>query len=58
MAKLLVVLGAIGQQGSSVVTTYLRKPEWKIRAITRDNKGSDEGGCEEAAGEGGGGCEG
>jgi hypothetical protein len=23
-------------QGGSVVATYLKKPEWKIRAITRD----------------------
>lgn len=40
MAKILAVLGATGQQGSSVVTYVLHDPdlsqEYKIRALTRD----------------------
>ncbi|MCJ1291614.1 hypothetical protein MMC34_003159 [Xylographa carneopallida] len=40
MSKLLVVFGATGQQGGSVISTVLAEPElskqYKIRAITRD----------------------
>ncbi|KAL9613028.1 MAG: hypothetical protein Q9167_002418 [Letrouitia subvulpina] len=37
MSKLLVVLGATGLQGSSVVNAILRRnPEYRIRGITRD----------------------
>jgi uncharacterized protein YbjT (DUF2867 family) len=40
MAKLLVVFGATGQQGGSIVSTVLSDPElsktYKLRAMTRD----------------------
>lgn len=36
MSKLIVVLGATGTQGGSVVTTFLKEPGWKIRALTRN----------------------
>jgi nucleoside-diphosphate-sugar epimerase len=35
-AKLIVVLGATGNQGGSVVKTLLNDPEWKIRGISRN----------------------
>ncbi|KAF2453536.1 putative hscarg dehydrogenase, partial [Lineolata rhizophorae] len=35
-AKLLVVIGATGTQGGSVVNSFLRDPEWRLRGITRD----------------------
>ncbi|KAJ4313213.1 hypothetical protein N0V84_009539 [Fusarium piperis] len=34
--KLIVILGATGNQGGSVVTTYLQEPGWKVRALTRN----------------------
>ena len=34
--KLLVVLGATGNQGGSVVDTFLDNPSWKIRGLTRN----------------------
>lgn len=37
--KLLVVIGATGTQGGSVVNTFLNDPEWKIRGLTRNVKG-------------------
>jgi nucleoside-diphosphate-sugar epimerase len=39
-AKLIVVIGTTGTQGSSVVSTFLREPGWRIRSITR-NPNSD-----------------
>ena len=36
MSKLIVVLGATGTQGGSVVNTFLQEPGWKIRALTRN----------------------
>ncbi|EXJ54606.1 hypothetical protein A1O7_09947 [Cladophialophora yegresii CBS 114405] len=36
MSKLIVVLGATGTQGGSVVNTFLDTPGWKIRAVTRN----------------------
>lgn len=33
--KLLVVIGATGTQGGSVVEAFLEDPEWKIRGLTR-----------------------
>jgi nucleoside-diphosphate-sugar epimerase len=36
MSKLIVVLGATGTQGGSVVNTFLDLPGWKIRALTRN----------------------
>lgn len=36
MSKLIVVLGATGNQGGSVATTFLQKPEWRVRAVTRN----------------------
>lgn len=34
--KLIVVLGATGTQGGSVVDTFVQDPAWRIRAITRN----------------------
>lgn len=36
--KLIVVLGATGNQGSSVINTYLNQGryQWKIRGVSRD----------------------
>ena len=36
MAKLIVVIGATGTQGGSVVDTFLGESGWKIRALTRN----------------------
>lgn len=38
MAKLIVVVGATGAQGESVVSTLLSNPSYKIRGITRNTK--------------------
>ena len=38
--KLIVVIGATGTQGSSVVSTFVNEPDWRIRGITR-NPNSD-----------------
>lgn len=35
--KLIVVFGATGNQGGSVIDTFLEDPEWRIRGITRDS---------------------
>ncbi len=35
-AKLIVVLGATGNQGGSVVETFLNDPTWKVRGVTRN----------------------
>jgi hypothetical protein len=42
MAKLAVIVGATGSQGSSVVRALLKDPSYKIRAITR-NPSSEKG---------------
>lgn len=36
MAKLLVIIGITGQQGSSVHDVFKTEPGWRIRGITRD----------------------
>ncbi|OQU98278.1 hypothetical protein CLAIMM_04087 [Cladophialophora immunda] len=36
MSKLIVVVGATGTQGGSVVDTFLQEPGWKVRALTRN----------------------
>jgi len=36
MSKLIVVLGATGQQGGSVIDEFLTDPTYKIRGVTRD----------------------
>ncbi|KAM3077001.1 hypothetical protein ACMFMG_003531 [Clarireedia jacksonii] len=33
--KLIVILGATGNQGGSTVTTFLQNSEWRVRALTR-----------------------
>lgn len=40
MSKLVVVVGATGGQGGSVVKSLLNNPEWKIRGLTRNPNGS------------------
>ncbi|KAK5707375.1 hypothetical protein LTR17_020771 [Elasticomyces elasticus] len=47
--KLIVVLGATGNQGGSVVTTFLEDAAWKVRGITR-NKSSAKAQSLEARG--------
>ncbi|KAF2229008.1 putative hscarg dehydrogenase [Viridothelium virens] len=39
MAKLIVVVGVTGAQGSSVAHTFLRLPGWRVRGITRNPSG-------------------
>ncbi|RYP47353.1 hypothetical protein DL768_006574 [Monosporascus sp. mg162] len=34
--KLIVVLGATGNQGGSVASTFLEEPGWQVRALTRN----------------------
>lgn len=36
MAKTIVVTGATGTQGSSIVRVMLETGEWKVRAVTRN----------------------
>ncbi|KAK4944642.1 hypothetical protein LTR10_016076 [Elasticomyces elasticus] len=38
--KLLVVIGATGTQGGSVVETFINDPSWKIRGVTRSTSSS------------------
>ena len=35
-SKLIVVLGATGNQGGSVVETFLKEPGWTVRGLTRN----------------------
>jgi|SRR5690242_8018487 len=35
-SKLIVIVGATGNQGGSVATTFLKEAGWKVRALTRD----------------------
>ncbi|KAF4450885.1 nitrogen metabolic regulation nmr [Fusarium albosuccineum] len=35
-SKLIVIIGATGNQGGSVASVYLKEPGWKVRALTRD----------------------
>ncbi|KAL4892943.1 NAD(P)-binding protein [Aspergillus ambiguus] len=37
--KLIVILGATGNQGGSVAETFLQEPEWRVRAVTRNPLG-------------------
>ena len=34
--KIIVVVGATGNQGGSVVNTFLGLPAWQVRGITRN----------------------
>ena len=36
MSKLVVVLGATGSQGGSVISTFVNKPGYRIRGVTRN----------------------
>jgi len=36
MPKLIVIIGITGNQGSSVASTFLSDPAWRIRGLTRD----------------------
>ncbi|KAG8677529.1 hypothetical protein FPOAC2_03558 [Fusarium poae] len=38
--KLIVILGATGNQGGSVAESFLSEPNWKVRAVTRNTKSS------------------
>lgn len=40
MVKLMVIVGATGGQGGSVVKTLLKNSEWRLRGITRDVNGA------------------
>ncbi|RKK84929.1 hypothetical protein BFJ71_g14326 [Fusarium oxysporum] len=35
-SKLIVILGATGNQGGSVANTFLQEPGWQVRALTRN----------------------
>ncbi|KAJ3543000.1 hypothetical protein NM208_g3806 [Fusarium decemcellulare] len=35
-SKLIVIIGATGNQGGSVASVFLKEPGWKVRALTRD----------------------
>ncbi|KAI9041080.1 putative hscarg dehydrogenase [Aspergillus affinis] len=35
-SKLIVVLGATGNQGGSVIKSFIKDPAWRIRALTRN----------------------
>ncbi|RFU30251.1 hypothetical protein B7463_g6106, partial [Scytalidium lignicola] len=39
-AKLIVVVGATGNQGSSVAKTFAADPAWRVRGLTRDTSSS------------------
>lgn len=39
-AKLIVILGATGNQGGSVADAFLDEPQWRVRAVTRRPNGS------------------
>ena len=39
-SKLIVILGATGNQGGSVVESFLSEPNWKVRALTRNSASS------------------
>ena len=47
--KLIVVVGATGNQGGSVVKTFLSLPQWVVRAVTR-NPSSEKAQALEASG--------
>lgn len=34
--KLLVIVGATGNQGSAIARLYAQKPDWRVRGLTRD----------------------
>lgn len=34
--RLIVILGATGNQGGSIATTFLQEPGWRVRALTRN----------------------
>lgn len=36
MTKLIVIVGATGNQGGSVARTFLNDPAWRVRGLTRD----------------------
>ena len=40
MVKLLVVVGATGGQGGSVIKAFLQRPEWRLRGLTRNPNGA------------------
>jgi hypothetical protein len=39
-SKLIVILGATGNQGGSVAEAFLSEPGWKVRAVTRNTTSS------------------
>ncbi|KAJ5607025.1 NmrA-like family protein [Penicillium hordei] len=38
--KLIVILGATGNQGGSVAEVFLQEPQWRVRAVTRNPTGT------------------
>ncbi|KAH7026792.1 hypothetical protein B0J12DRAFT_634506 [Macrophomina phaseolina] len=38
-SKLIVIVGATGNQGGSVASVFLKEPGWKVRALTRNTSG-------------------
>lgn len=38
--KLIVILGATGNQGGSVAEAFLDEPQWRVRAVTRNPNGN------------------
>jgi hypothetical protein len=36
MSKPIVIIGVTGNQGSSVIITFLQDPTWRIRGLTRN----------------------
>jgi hypothetical protein len=36
MTKLIVIIGITGNQGSSVASTFIADPTWRVRGLTRD----------------------
>lgn len=49
--KLIVVVGATGIQGGSVLNTFLKNPSWKVRALTRSTSSAKAKGLQDRGAE-------